>query len=103
MVSLINSSKALLKVAENLRSGRLAKGLTQEGLANRSGVSLSTLRKFERTGQISLESFFKLAMALGLLGPLMEATKLPEGQFSSIDEVLEDDSAKKPKQRGWRK
>lgn len=36
--------------------------LTQEGLAERSGVPLSTLRKFEQKGMISLDSFLKNAV-----------------------------------------
>ncbi len=101
---LLNTSlNASLKIAENFRSHRLSKELTQEGLANRSGVSISTLRKFERTGQISLESFLKLAMVLGQLDALLEATAVTEGNFSSIDEVLEEKSTKKVKQRGWKK
>ena len=54
------SSKAQKKLAENIRERRLQMELTQEGLAERSGVSLSTLRKFEQKGSISLESFLKL-------------------------------------------
>lgn len=89
-------------VAQNMRSLRLSKGLTQQGLANRSGVSLSSLRKFEQKGVISLESFFKLASALGCLDKLIEATKPEENAFSSIDDVLNQKEDKTPK-RGWRK
>jgi hypothetical protein len=40
--------------------------LTREGLAERSGVPLATLRKFEQKGSTSLESFFlKLLMVIG--------------------------------------
>lgn len=60
MVSLITVSKAQKQIAEHLRMQRLAVGLTQEGLANRAGVSLPTLRKFEQKGLISLESFSNL-------------------------------------------
>ena len=53
----ISSSKAQKKLVENVRERRLQMELTQEGLAERSGVPLSTLRKFEQKGSISLESF----------------------------------------------
>lgn len=39
--------------------------LTQEGLAERSSVRLSTLRNFEQNGFISLESFLKLLWTVG--------------------------------------
>ena len=76
--------------------------LRQEGLAERSGVALSTLRKFERTGAISLESFLKLHMVLGGLEDILKATQIKETRFSSIDDVLEADRIP-ARQRGKRK
>lgn len=102
MNSLITTPKALRKVAESMRALRLEKELTQAGLAERSGVSLASLRKFEQKGLISLESFFKLAMALGCLESLVEAIKPLNENFSSIDDVLKKKGDKK-RQRGWRK
>ena len=64
MVSLITPAKAQKRIAEQARARRLQMELTQEGLAERSGVALPTLRKFERTGTLSLESFLKLQMVL---------------------------------------
>ena len=101
MISLTTSSKAQKMVAKNMQSLRLEKGLTQKGLSERSGVSLSTLRKFEQTGVISMESFFKLAMTVGCLEKVIQATESNENEFSSIDDVLKDKNDKKPK-RGWR-
>ena len=57
MIPLITVAKAQEKIAENTRSQRLVMGLTQQGLAGRSGVALPTLRKFEQKGLISLEAF----------------------------------------------
>lgn len=83
-----------------MRLLRLEKGLTQEGLSERSGVSLASLRKFEQKGLISLESFFKLAMTLGCLEKLVSATEPANERFNTIEEVLKDKEDKKP-QRGW--
>jgi transcriptional regulator with XRE-family HTH domain len=47
---------------------RLDKNPTQEGLAKRSGVSLGSLKRFESSGHISLESLLKLALVLELFG-----------------------------------
>ena len=101
MVSIITSSKAQKKLAENLRQRRLGMDLTQEGLSKRSGVPLPTLRKFEQKGVISLESYLKLLMVVGGLEKMLDALSVDEQSFSSIDEVLEDDN-KRLRQRGRR-
>ena len=75
--------------------------LTQEGLAKRSGVALATLRKFERTGTLSLESFLKLHMVLGGLEDILKATQVKDTPFSSIDDVLKSDNP--TRKRGNRK
>ena len=99
---LMTTSKAQKKLAEQARVRRLQMELTQEGLAARSGVALPTLRKFERTGTLSLESFLKLHMVLGGLEDILKATQVKDRIFSSIDDVLEADSSPTRK-RGKRK
>lgn len=88
MISLISPSKAQLKIAENIRARRLSIELTQEGLAERSGVPLPTLRKFEQKGAISLESFLKILMVVGELEELINILKPSKPVFNSIDDVL---------------
>jgi len=58
------------------------------GLAERSGVPLPTLRKFEQQGMISLESFLKLLMVLGNLEDIVKVTEVKKVHFNSIDDVL---------------
>jgi len=84
---LITPTKAQ-KLAENTRQRRLDMELTQEGLAERSGVPLATLRKFEQKGLISLESFLKLLMVLGGIESIIKATQPLPTVFTSIDEVI---------------
>ncbi|TKW61106.1 MAG: helix-turn-helix domain-containing protein [Blastochloris viridis] len=103
MVSLLTLAKAQEILAKRLRGHRVAQGLTQAGLAKRSGVSLATLRKFEQQGVISLESYLKLALALGLLDKVAEAVAPAPPAYKSIEEVL--DVTEKPKRirkTGWR-
>ncbi len=40
---------------------------SQEGLAKRAGVSWSSLKRFEYTGLVSLDSLLRLALVLGCL------------------------------------
>lgn len=48
------------KLANRFRTIRKQLKISQEEMAERSGVSLGSLKRFENTGKISLESFLKL-------------------------------------------
>ena len=48
------------KLSNDLKSIRKLYGYTQLELAERSGVSLGSLKRFEQTGQISMDSFITL-------------------------------------------
>lgn len=100
MVSLITIPQAQDKLAEFARTQRLQMNLTQSELAKRSGVALPTLRKFEQKGAISLESYLKLQMILGNLEQIIKASEPAFIEFSSIDDVLEED--KQTRQRARR-
>lgn len=101
MIVLISPSKAQIVLAGNMRERRLSLGLTQAGLSGRSGVALATLRKFEQTGKISVESLFKLMAIVGGLEDILEASAPAPDNFETIDDVLADKN--KPKrQRGRR-
>jgi len=101
MILLTTASEAQETIAHNLQQQRISMGLTQSGLAKRSGVSVATLRKFEQKGQISMESYLKLLMALGNLEKFLNATKPEQKSFNSIDDVLAD-KEQKIRKRGWR-
>jgi transcriptional regulator with XRE-family HTH domain len=49
---------------DRLRAIRLSRGLTQEGLAERAGLSLAVVKKLERGGNARLETLHCLAQAL---------------------------------------
>ena len=63
-------------------------------LARRSGVSEGSLKRFEQTGKISMESFLKLIFALGRLDELSDILQAPKA--TSIKELQTIDR-KKPK------
>ena len=67
---------------------RLDQGLTQQGLARRSGVSLGSLKRFEATGQISLESLLHLAQAMGRIDDMYRfAQSLVPPERLTLDEM----------------
>ena len=66
-LSLATPSEITRVLAGRAKALRVARGLTQEELAARAGLKLSTLRLFERSGQISLHRLLALAHVLGAL------------------------------------
>ena len=75
------------EIAERMAQLRTRKKHSQKSLALRSGVSLGSLKRFEQTGEISLQSLTKIAIALEVEGELEELfSKVP---FASIEEVIQ--------------
>ncbi|MCI6630785.1 MAG: helix-turn-helix transcriptional regulator [Lachnospiraceae bacterium] len=73
-------------IANRMVQLRKRKKISQKDLAARSGVSLGSLKRFEQSGEISLQSFTKLAIALEVEEEL-EAL-FSEVPFGSIEEVI---------------
>lgn len=75
-----------IEIANRMAQLRKRKKISQKELAARSGVSHGSLKRFEQTGEISLQSLTKLAIALEVEGEL-EAL-FSEMPFGSIEEVI---------------
>ena len=87
--------EVLDEIAARAKTYRLAENLTQTGLAVHSGVSLGTIKRFERTGQISLISLLKLAMVLEGLDDFDQIFPKKEPMPASIDELLKEPKTRK--------
>jgi len=89
-------SEAASRIAHRVKEKRLEQNLSQQTLSARSNVSLGVIKKFERTGKISLESLLKLALALGCLVDFMELFKSkPIETAFTLDELLEQKTRKR--------
>ncbi len=66
-LSLKTPKEVALDIASRLRARRLAQNLTQAGLASRAGMSTPSLKRFEKTGEISFVSLLRIALVLGCL------------------------------------
>ena len=64
-------------LAKRARERRLLLNITQAELAERSGVSLASVRRFETSGEISLRSFLALALVLEELKEVAELFQPP--------------------------
>jgi len=83
-----NPQDVMEELIVKFKQRRKSIGYTQTECATRSGVSLGSLKRFERTGQISLESLLKLAFVLECLGDFYGVCAEREVMPQSIDEVL---------------
>jgi transcriptional regulator with XRE-family HTH domain len=75
------------QLAENLKARRLEKKLSTKSLAEMSGVPASSIQRFELKHAISLESYVKLAKALGYSEEIMQL--LSEPKYDTMEELLE--------------
>jgi transcriptional regulator with XRE-family HTH domain len=57
----------LVELARKTRLLRKEKKLSQQELATKANVSLGSYKRFERTGQVALDSFIRIAFILGRL------------------------------------
>lgn len=76
------------KIADRVRLIRKRRSISQEKLAQISGVSFGSVKRFETTGQISLISLTKIAMALDIADDLRQIfTEVP---YRNIQEVINE-------------
>ncbi|MEU4208958.1 helix-turn-helix transcriptional regulator [Streptomyces sp. NPDC026206] len=73
MVKLMSSG-----LADNVRKFRRAVGLSQEGLAHESGLSVGVVRKLEQGGDARVETLHALARVLGVTTSALFATEAPQ-------------------------
>ena len=73
------------KIAERIRAIRKRRKLSQKELGEKSGVSLGSVKRFEQSGEISLLSLTKIAIALEIDDEMKNLfTDVP---FQSIEEI----------------
>ena len=77
-----------LKLAQRVRNIRKRRSISQEKLASMSGVSYGCVKRFESSGQISLLSLTKVAMALDIADELRNIfSQVP---YRDIKEVINE-------------
>lgn len=63
----LGSKDLMITLAQRTKELRKSHGFSRNQFSEKSGVSASTIKKFETTGVISLESFFRICKALDRL------------------------------------
>ncbi len=75
------------ETAEKHRNLRKQLKLSQALLAEKSGVSLGSIKRFEQTGKISFESLLKLVQILGRLSEF-ETILAPKEDLAVIEKLF---------------
>lgn len=86
------------EIGQRLKQVRLAKGWTQEELAERSGVAVSTLKLLETTGNGSFQRLIRIAVALGVDGDLRGLFSSTQ-TMESIEAVKRSERQRAPRRR----
>ncbi|GDX47177.1 transcriptional regulator [Bacteroidota bacterium] len=79
----------MLEMAKRHKMLRKQAGFTQSELARRSGVSLGSLKRFETSGQISIQFLFLLIDVLGRLDDFDTILK-PIENIKEIERLFSD-------------
>jgi hypothetical protein len=76
----LSDAEVVLELARAMKKWRIdpaGAGLSQKELSLRSGAGLTPLKRFEKTGNITLRNFVALMRALGLLDRLEDLVPSP--------------------------
>ena len=76
------------ELMQRLRQRRKEAKISQLELANRSGVSFGSVKRFENSGEISLSSLIKLAFALGYENDFNNL--FTRKNYQSIQDVIDE-------------
>lgn len=97
---LIGPVEAQQTLGQALARARLNRNWSQQALAARAGVSLPTISRLERGQGASLEAFLKMAAALELLEPLLQALQVTHESAKKIQSLDELEKQLTPRRRG---
>ncbi|MGD7654433.1 MAG: helix-turn-helix domain-containing protein [Verrucomicrobiales bacterium] len=97
-INLHSPGKLTKTIGQRLRQIRLSRGLTQQELAEHSGVSLSTLKLLESQGKGSLQRLARIAAVLGVDAELRDLFRHSTGA-ESIDAVKRSERQRAPRRK----
>ena len=75
------------RMANDFRKRRIEKNLTREQVAEKSGVALSNIVRFEQKGLISLKNLIGIAMALDYSSEIKSI--FAEPKYSTMEELTQ--------------
>lgn len=80
-----NPDEIAMEMANDFRRRRIEKNLTRDDVAEKSGVAVSNIVRFEQKGLISLKNLIGLAMALEYTSEIKNVFSQPK--YSTMEEL----------------
>ena len=88
----------MLSIAQRAKALRLEQNITQQELADKVGIAIGTVKRFEKSGEIQFNHLLRLALVLGHLEEfvnIFEPADVPDSLYELKDT--------KPRQRARKK
>lgn len=85
--TLDNADEIALSLAHDFRKRRIEKNLTREQIAEKSGVAISNIVRFEQKGLISLKNLIGIAMAMEYTSEMKSIFSEPK--YSTMEELTQ--------------
>lgn len=85
--TLVNPDDIALQIAKDFKQRRIEKNLTREQIAEKAGVPVSNLARFERKGMISLSNLICIAMALGYVSEVKDI--FSQQKYDTMEELTQ--------------
>lgn len=85
--SLPDADDVASKIADDFRKRRVERGLTREAMAEKSGVALANIARFEQKGLISLKNLILLAISMDYMHEARDIFASPK--YSTMEELTQ--------------
>ena len=83
--SIDSADDIAMKIANDFRARRIEKNLTREQVAEKSGVAVSNIIRFEQKGLISLKNLIGIAVSLEYTSEIKNVFEQPK--YSTMEEL----------------
>ena len=97
-IELISPIDAMQRTAQRAKALRLEQNITQQELADKVGIAVGTVKRFEKSGEVQFNHLLRIALVLGKLDDF--------NNIFAVDDVptsLYDFKAAKVRQRARKK
>lgn len=92
-----SEQEARFELCQRLRAQRLVQGLSQAELAERAGLSISTIKLMEAKAQCTLENFMRVVIGLGLADELQALFVVKPKSIAQMEQAEQANRVRAPR------